>query len=71
MPEHRITVYPSKALEVVNNDLIVEVEADGQKWGELRISKGSIDWVPRNNKRARRLGWERFDAVMRENGRPV
>ena len=71
MPEHRITVHPSKPLEVVNADLTIEVEADGEKFGELRISRGSIDWVPRSHRRAFRLEWERFDEVMRESGRAV
>ena len=71
MPEHHITVHPSKPLEVVNNDLIIQVDSDGEKLGELRVSRGSIDWVPRGHHRALRLDWERFDDLMREAGRPV
>lgn len=71
MPEHRITVHPSKPLEVVNADLTIEVEADGEKFGELRVSRGSIDWAPRNLRRVFRLEWEQFDELMRANGRPT
>jgi hypothetical protein len=71
MPEHRINVFPSKALEVVNADLIIEIESDGEKFGELRVSRGSIDWVPRAHRRSFRMEWERFDEVMRESGRPT
>jgi len=71
MPEHRITVHPSKPLEVLNADLTIEVESDGEKFGELRISRGSIDWVPRSHRRSFRLEWEQFDEIMRESGRPT
>lgn len=67
MAEHRIFVNPSRALEVVNSDLVVEVQADGEKLGELRISRGSIDWVPRNHQYGTELTWERFDRLMAEH----
>lgn len=66
MPEHRISVTPSRALEVVNADLVIEVQADEEKLGELRISRGSIDWVPRNHRIPTSLTWERFDRLMAE-----
>lgn len=69
MPEHRITVHPSRPLEVQAADLVVEVRSDEDKLGELWISRGSIDWRPRSGKHAYSLGWEQFDEVMRANGR--
>jgi hypothetical protein len=71
MPEHRITVFPSKPLDVQAADLVIEITSDGEKLGELRVSRGSIDWAPRAYKRLYSLEWERFDEVMRANGRPV
>jgi hypothetical protein len=71
VPEHRITVHPSKPLDVLNTDLIIEVHSDHEKLGELRVSKGSLDWVPRGHRQVLRLEWERFDSVMRERGRPT
>ncbi len=68
MPEHRISVRLSRAVDVQSADLVVEVDSDDTKLGELRISRGTIDWVPRNHAHAYRLEWERFDEVMRENG---
>ena len=66
MAEHRITVHPSKPLEVNAADLVIEITSDGAKLGELRVSRGSLDWVPRNHSYARSLTWEQFDTVMRE-----
>jgi len=70
MPEHRITVHPSRPLDVQAADLVIEVASDSDKLGELRISRGSIDWVPRGFKHPIRLAWEEFDALIREHGRP-
>jgi hypothetical protein len=66
MATHAITVHPSRPLEVVNADLIIEVTADGEKFGQLQVSKGTIDWVPRGHKNPISLSWERFDQLMRE-----
>jgi hypothetical protein len=69
MAIHRITVHPSQPLHVENADLVIEVLADEEKLGELRVSRGTIDWVPRAHAHAFRLEWEQFDQVMRDNGR--
>lgn len=65
MAEHRITVHPSKPLEVASADLVIEVARDGAKLGELRVSRGSIDWVPRNHSYPCSVSWEQFDQLMR------
>jgi hypothetical protein len=69
MATHRITVHPSKPLAVDSADLVIEVTSGDQKLGELRISRGSIDWAPRAHASARWLGWEEFDLLMQEHGR--
>ncbi|MEX2294026.1 MAG: hypothetical protein WD691_09595 [Acidimicrobiales bacterium] len=69
MATHRITVHPSKPLAVEYADLVIEVASDDQKLGELRISRGSIDWVPRAHASSFSLEWEEFDRVMQDNGR--
>jgi len=69
MATHKITVHPSKPLAVDSADLVIEVTSSDQKLGELRISRGSIDWAPRAHAHARTLGWEEFDQLMQEHGR--
>ena len=66
MATHTITVHPSRPLEVVNADLIVEVTSDDEKFGQLQISRGSIDWVPRGHHTAMSVSWEQFDQMMKE-----
>jgi hypothetical protein len=67
MPVHDIEIeLPPKV--VLHKDVTFVVKSDGIKLGELRISKGSLDWAPAKLQTVRRLPWERFDALMREHG---
>lgn len=66
MAKHRITVKPSQPLEVANSDLRVAVTSDDAKLGELRLSRGTIDWVPKNYSTGVSMTWEQFDRMMRE-----
>lgn len=68
MATHSISVQPSRPLEVVNADLVIEVRSDEDKLGELRVSKGSIDWAPSHARTAISLTWEQFDRLMRDAG---
>ena len=64
MPEHRVTV-TSPPRELGNSDTVYHVFADGEKLGELRISRGGVDWWPRDAKRhGELLTWEQFAARM-------
>ena len=37
-------------------------DRDGDKFGELHISKGTIDWYPLNAKIPTKLTWKQFDS---------
>ena len=47
----------------MNSDYRFEVFSGSEKLGEVRISKGTIDWRPRNARHVMKLTWERFDAL--------
>jgi hypothetical protein len=65
VPEHDIEIsIPTKA--VLNADVVFEVFSDQEKLGELRVSRGTLDWRPRNHRRIARLTWEQFDDLMRQ-----
>jgi hypothetical protein len=65
MPEHDIEItLPSKPL--VNVDATIVVRSDGQKLGELHISKGSVDWKAAGKQRAKPISWERLAALLDE-----
>jgi hypothetical protein len=65
MPRHDIDIaIPPKI--VLNSDVRFVVRSDGEKLGELLVSRGSIAWVPGHSPNAIHLQWERFDQVMRD-----
>ena len=67
MPTHKLEIsLPPKV--ILNSDVVIDVHSDDAKLGELRISRGSIDWIPGKHQASFRLSWERFDEVMRESG---
>jgi hypothetical protein len=66
MPRHDIDIeIPPKV--VLNSDVRFVVRSDGEKLGELLVSRGSIAWVPGHSPNAIHMPWERFDALMREH----
>ena len=51
---------------VLSADVVFEIRSDDDKLGELRISRGTIDWAPSKAKIPVRLTWGQFDRLMRE-----
>jgi hypothetical protein len=50
---------------VLHKDVSFVIKSDGLKLGELRISKGTIDWRAGNKRKVVSLTWEQFDKLMR------
>lgn len=70
MPVHDIDVtVPAQTIK--NKDMEVGIRADGYRFGRIRISKGSIDWVPANSDHPRRMTWEQLARLMDEHGRVI
>jgi hypothetical protein len=67
MAKHAITC-KFKKVEVINSDLEVIVESNGQRFGTLTISKGTIDWRPARKwiggKSEFQRRWSEFDRLM-------
>ena len=53
----------------LTRDVRIVVSDSRRKIGELAISRGPVDWWPRDAKYSYRLPWSRFDTVMQEMGR--
>ena len=51
---------------VLHADVVFAVGSDGEKFGELHVSQGGIDWFPANARIPAKLSWEQFDRLMRE-----
>jgi hypothetical protein len=68
MAKHEISLEIPHGITVVNKDIEVVVREDGKILGRVRISKGSIDWVPANHHRAKYMPWGRFHSLMLDKG---
>jgi len=68
MPRHEVTMSLPKGV-VINADVVFVIAGDGQKLGELHLSRGTIDWRPKGHRQVFELDWEQFDDLMRERGR--
>jgi len=53
---------------IQKSDLVVDVWADGEKLGRLKVSRGSVEWTPRDHTYGHHLSWEEFDGLMVEHG---
>jgi hypothetical protein len=70
MPSHKVSLHFPRPLEIVNSDAVVEVRSDDERLGELRFSRGSVDWRPTRAQTSYLLEWEEFDELMRREGHP-
>ena len=46
--------------QVINKDVTFIIRSDDNKLGELRISKGGVDWYPVHAKTAVTKNWKQF-----------
>jgi hypothetical protein len=68
---HRVEIAFGRGLrmELKAKDIVFVVsDADG-KLGELHVSRGTVDWLPRNAQTRDRLSWDRFGQVMEKYSR--
>jgi hypothetical protein len=69
MPEHEIALELPQQFFLANKDMVIAVRSDSKLLGRLKISKGSIDWMPAKNSRySHEMSWEDFEHVMRTRG---
>jgi hypothetical protein len=69
MAEHTVKVRLPKRVEVFSKDLDVEVRRNGSIIGNLKISKGSLDWRDVSDRNYyRSLKWEKFAELAKDHG---
>lgn len=67
MAKHKVNFnLPSRPL--ARTDIIFTVQEDGEKFGELRISKGALVWFPKNKQIGYRMTWKKLDAIFQQEG---
>ncbi|HEU5290212.1 MAG TPA: hypothetical protein VFU05_06170 [Cyclobacteriaceae bacterium] len=50
--------------ELGKADIEFKIKKGGQKFGTLKVSKGSIVWFPKDTSYGHKLGWNKFDEIM-------
>ncbi|MDO5056449.1 MAG: hypothetical protein Q4E06_03845 [Lautropia sp.] len=52
-------------------DVVFEVKRDGEKFGDLKVSNGSVVWFPKNAQQGHRTSWTKLDEFFREGKFPL
>lgn len=67
MPTHDVT-FSVRERSIENRNIVFKVFSDGQRLGDLYVSKGGVDWRPRSKQSAHfRFSWEQF---VQQIGKP-
>ncbi len=67
MADHEVT-FTLPERELGKADIELKVKRDGHMLGRLRLSNGSMVWVPANKKFGFKVSWANFDQLMQQNG---
>jgi hypothetical protein len=49
-------------------DIEFVIYQDGKKFGDLRVSKGALEWIPADKTYGTKFSWKQFNALAAENG---
>jgi len=55
--------------ELGKADIEFTIKKDGKKFGTLKVSKGSIVWVQKDNTYGHKMNWDKFDTIMKADGK--
>ena len=55
--------------ELGKADIEFKIKKAGKLFGTLRVSKGSIVWLPKDKTYGHKIGWKKFDEVMQSQKR--
>jgi hypothetical protein len=69
MARHEVRLQVPEGIPVGNRDVEFKIEQNSAHLGWLKVSRGAIVWQPAHKRTAFRLGWGRFDKLMKDNGR--
>jgi hypothetical protein len=50
-------------------DVEFGIKRDGEMLGRLKVSNGTIVWVPKNKRSGYKLGWREFDGLMQKRAK--
>jgi hypothetical protein len=53
--------------ELGKTDVLFHVYKDKEKFGSITISKGNLEWYPKNAKNPYKISWSTFDKMIRKH----
>ena len=66
MAQHKVSVKLPR-FPLRKADATFDVESDGEKFGTLKVSVGSVVWFPYLSRHGVKMSWEKFGKLMEEN----
>jgi len=51
--------------ELGKADIEFVIKKDGKVFGTMKISKGSLVWFPKDTTYGHKIGWNKFDEMMK------
>jgi hypothetical protein len=70
MTNHRMESRTTDTIDAGNTDFKFGAYADNSKLGTLKISRGTVDWLPVHGKKAHyELTWTEPGELMKDRGR--
>lgn len=70
MAKHDVALNISQPIPVGSADIEIVVRQDDKAFGRVKISRGSIDWLPAHKQKAHWMDWNQFSRLMSEQGNP-
>ena len=65
MTQHTVTLEVPKR-QISRADVKFQVKADEKVLGTLTVSKGAVVWFPYKTKYGYKMGWKKFDKIMKD-----
>jgi len=62
---HKVT-FSIPERELGREDVEFKINFKGAKVGTLKVSKGTLVWVPKDHTYGHKIGWKDFDVLMKE-----
>ena len=64
---HKIYMFEPRH-EIINTDVTFVIVKGSKKLGELKVSKGSLDWYTGNGRKSYKISWSLFNEIMTKGG---
>lgn len=62
---HRIT-FSLPSMQLYKTDATIIVTKNKEKLGEIKLSKGGLDYYPSKRKTPIKITWSKFDSLIKE-----